>query len=236
MKYQKILAIVLILFSVLSLSACGATNNASNSSNPISTDASAEQGLNNILEDYNGNVSVDSENPSDSVTSIIRELNSSFQPDDYNIDVYNHNEEKVTIDYTRVIGAFVTNIGFTAIVNSGQLTSLYDHTKEISDEEIANLCALSDRLGVSFQPEAERTVPIQPVNGEERPSEPKELAEALQLALEQTQASPEKEAKQQRYYYYYDVESEKASILVYTEYYLDETEATSVDLYTYPLE
>lgn len=236
MKFKSIQSILLVLCVAIVLSACSSAKPSSSGGGEASAETAMYPDIDNMLDDYDGDVSISKEHAVADVAAIIRKLDKRFRLDDYYVDVYDHNDESSTIDFMRVIGAFEMDSGYMASILSGKLDILTDHTKEISKKEIKKLRTLSDRLGVSFQPEAERTVPIEPVNGEERPSEPKELAEALQLALEQTNASPGKEAKQQRYYYYYDLESKTASILVYTEYYLDETEATSVDVYTYPLE
>ncbi len=233
MKFKSIL---LVLCFAIVLSACSSAKPSSPGSGETSTETTMYPDIDNMLDDYDGDVSISKEHAVEDVAAIIRKLDKHFRLDDYNVDAYDHNEEMSTIDFIRVIGAFETDSGYMASILSGKLDILTDNTKEISKKEIKNLRTLSDRLGISFRPEAERTVPIEPINGEERPNEPKELAEALQLALEQTQASPEKEAKQQRYYYHYDVENKIPSILVYTDYYFDGTDATSVDMYTYPLE
>ena len=44
------------------------------------------------------------------------------------------------------------------------------------------------------------------------------------------------EVEKQRYHYYYDIEKDTASILVYTDYYYDDTDCLGVDFYQYNLD
>ena len=132
-----------------------------------------------------------------------------------------------------MIGAFVTDSAYVASIRpSRKLFGLGDFTKEIPEEEIDRLLALVDRLGISQMKEAEQTLSVQET---EQLKEPKELAEALRLALEQAAAIPTAEPTQQRYAYYYEVESRTASILVSTDYRYD-GETTAVDAYQYILD
>ena len=87
---------------------------------------------------------------------------------------------------------------------------------------------MGEQLGISPHVDAMKSL-----SSEEPPAA---LSEALRIARELTQSSPEKEVAQQRYSYYYDIEQDRASIVVYTEYYYDDTEAMGVDLYEYDLE
>ena len=187
----------------------------------------------NLLEDYSGDLTITWENAAEEVAAVIRETKEGFQLEDYQVNFYDHNEGFATIDYTRMVGAFETDSQIIATIISGKLRFLTDITKEPSEEEKNRLLALTERLGVSRQTEEERTVSVQ--NGE-RPTGPKELTEALRLALEQTSAIPRAKPIQQRYSYYYEAESRTASILVFTDYAFDDTGATDVDVYSYSLD
>ena len=189
--------------------------------------------FNNLLKQYNGDLSITWENASEEIAAIIRELKGDFQIEDYQVDFYDNGDGFATIDYTQMIGGFETDSIYVASIDDGKLIALTDQTKTVSEEERNRLLALTDRLGIARQTVAERTVPVR--DGE-RHTEPKELAEALRLALEQTRSAPAQEPYQQRYCYYYEAESKTASILVFTDYYFDDTDATGVDLYTYDLD
>ncbi|MBR4132786.1 MAG: hypothetical protein IKT99_07385 [Oscillospiraceae bacterium] len=192
-----------------------------------------DDAFNNLLKQYNGDLSITWENASEEIAAIIRELKGDFQIEDYQVDFYDNGDGFATIDYRQIIGGFETDSIYVASIDDGKLIALTDRTKTVSEEERNRLLALTDRLGIARQTVAERTVPVRDGEG---PAEPKELAEALRLALEQTQSVPEREAYQQRYCYYYEAESKTASILVFTDYYFDDTDATGVDLYTYDLD
>ena len=192
-----------------------------------------DDAFNNLLKQYNGDLSITWENASEEIAAIIRELKGDFQIEDYQVDFYDNGDGFATIDYTQIIGGFETDSIYVASIDDGKLIALTDQTKTVSEEERNRLLALTDRLGIARQTVAERTVPVRDGEG---PNEPKELAEALRLALEQTRSAPAQEPYQQRYCYYYEAESKTASILVFTDYYYDDTDSTGVDLYTYELD
>ena len=189
----------------------------------------------NLLEYYSGDVSVTKDDPMDKIAEIIQALDDGFQIGDYQANLYYHDYEKdfATADFTRMVGGIETNSQYSASIISGKIVCIMDNTKDISEKEMDRLNALVDRLGIARQTEEERTVPVQ--NGE-RPTGPKELTEALRLALEQTSAIPRAKPIQQRYSYYYEAESRTASILVFTDYAFDDTGATDVDVYSYSLD
>ena len=62
------------------------------------------------------------------------------------------------------------------------------------------------------------------------------LDRALQLAWEETQSSPHKEVTSQRYSFFYDIENDRASIQVYTNYCYGNTKTLGEDLYEYELD
>lgn len=193
------------------------------------------QAPNNLLESFEGNTTIDGEDISAEVAEIIQQFDNNFNINDYKVYVYKNSDEITTIDFIRVIGGFETSSGYTAKINGNHLTSLYNNSKNISEDNIASATRLSKRLGISLPSDSEEVIVAQNANAEQTQTEPKELTEALRLAFEQTQSSPQKEAAQQTYHYYYDVENETACILVYTDYYFDGTDAMGVDLYTYNL-
>lgn len=195
-----------------------------------SSTSEEEQAPEDVLASFRGNTNLKGEDISAEVAAIIQEIDNSFDIKDYKVAVHRSNDVMATIDYTRVIDGFETNSVYVAILYDNKLVSLYDHTKEISKSAKAGVCSLSKRLGISDQATTERGIMAQ-----KEAKESKELTEALRLALEETQSSPAKEAFQQRYCYYFDAENETASILVYTDYYFDGTDAKGVDLYVYDL-
>jgi hypothetical protein len=235
MTYRRAQVIIPILFFIIILIAFIVAINASFENNQNFQNVLEEQGINNILASYEGDVSMNGENDSEAVAAIIQEYDESFQIDDYNVTVYKHNDIMTTIVYQKVIGGFETDSEYIADINSGKLISLIDQTKELSEEEKNRLLDLGDRLGISSLTKAERTESVQKAEELEKPSDSKELTEALHLAQEQTQSSPTKELAQQRYRYYYEIEKKTANIIVYTEYYFDGTSATGVDTYYYNL-
>ena len=189
--------------------------------------------LKNLMEGYPGDPVISAENSVEEVAALLREFDETFRLDDYHVEKIDRNDGSTSIDFRRMIGAFVTDSAYVASIRpSRKLFGLGDFTKEIPEEEIDRLLALVDRLGISQMKEAEQTLSVQET---EQLKEPKELAEALRLALEQAAAIPTAEPTQQRYAYYYEVESRTASILVSTDYRYD-GETTAVDAYQYILD
>ena len=189
----------------------------------------------NMIEDYNGDVIIDRQNILEELAAFIKKSDNSFNIEDYRVYTHENGAERTTIDLIRVIGGFETNSEFTAILNGNKLVSLYDKSKELSKEESESIIKLSNRLGISRNCESEQSIAILHENTEKMQNAPKELVEALRVALEKTQASPQKEAVRQRYHYYYDMESKKTCILVYTEYLFDGTDTMGVDFHVYDL-
>ncbi len=200
--------------------------NKSKSTTSIQDISNIEDSPNNILQRYQGNVEIVGEDSTTEIAAIIQELDSTFVPEDYKVYIHKNNEITATIDYVRMIGDFETSTGYTAELRGNTVTAIYDHSEPVSENAENQLFALSAQLE-SNNSEVKR--------GGHTQKEPKEVTEALQLALEQTQKSSQKEASQQSYYYYYDVENERACILVYTTYYFDGTDTMGVDLYQYNL-
>ena len=189
----------------------------------------------NLLNDYPGDLSIRRENAVAEIEAIIQKIDQSFRLGDYYVDIWYHNEQMATAIFRRKCSGFVTEAGYQAGVMSGELSYLHERAGELSEEEKNRLAALSDRLGISNQTEAERTLSVQDAKSL---TEPKELAEALRLAREQVESSPDRAIEQQRYCYYYEVEKKAASILVSTDYIYtyDDSNPTGVDVYYYSLD
>lgn len=190
--------------------------------------AEQEPAPKNLMESYQGDTLIPGKNITAEIGEIIHAIDDSFNLNDYNVYVYDHGEGVFsTIEYIRVIGGFETNSGFVAIYEDNALKSLYDNTVEISEDTASRICAMGSLLDSASQTRS--------MQGIATPEASEELAEALQLARERTQASPKKEVAQQRYQYYYDLERDLPYILVYTDYYYDGTKTMGVDLYEYEI-
>ena len=190
----------------------------------------------NQLNSYRGDTIIKCQNDPYEVEAIIQEINSNFDIDDYNVYIHNNSNEITTIDFVRLIEGFETNSGFSAIINCNNLIGLYGSTGDFNEEEVARMKSLSEHLGIADQHESEKEVSTQIATSAKTDEYPEELKAALGLALEQTQSCPEKEVEKQRYHYYYDIEKDTASILVYTDYYYDDTDCLGVDFYQYNLD
>ena len=189
----------------------------------------------NILDYYCGDTTINNQNNPYEVATIIQKINLNFDISDYKVYIYNNSDEITTIDFVRLIGGFETNTGYTAVINCNKLIKLYDNTKEIKEESIVQIQNLSEQLGIDDQLGSKNEVSLLSPKTDNLNNDSEILNEALQIALENTQASPQKEAAQQRYHYYYDCNNDTASILIYTDYYYDGTDCMGVDFYQYNL-
>lgn len=182
----------------------------------------------NLLTSFAGNRQVLGEDVCAETASILREIDETFNPDDYAVHIYDHNDGSTTIVFVELVGGFETESEYRVGLEDNQLVSVRKNTREIPEAAKLRLCRMGEQLGISPHVDAMKSL-----SSEEPPAA---LSEALRIARELTQSSPEKEVAQQRYSYYYDIEQDRASIVVYTEYYYDDTEAMGVDLYEYDLE
>lgn len=190
------------------------------------TVSSAEHLPRDVLASYAGSTHIQGRDLTAEIAAILQDINSDFNLPDYTTHVYDHGSGLFTVDFVRTIQGFETNSVYSAFVEGNTVTALCDNTKAISTSEESCIKLIHDRLALT-----DGIMQAGPGDVQSR-----ELVEAMQLAMEQTQASPLKEVDGQRYYYYYDMEQKQAYILVYTDYYYDGTEAKGVDLYEYKLE
>ena len=185
----------------------------------------------NLLESYAGSCMLPGENFSVEVSNILSQIVEDYQPEDYKVYYHDHGLGLATIHYVRLVGGFETDSRYTACVSGNTLVRLYDQTKFISDEEERLLVAMRDQIGASDAVEQEENS-----TRSGQPQQSQELAEALQLAWRETQASAKKEPFRQRYYFHYDIDQDRPYIQIYTDYYYDGTQAIGVDSYEYELE
>ena len=178
------------------------------------------------------NVNIPREDVIGEIAEIIRNTNPEFKAENYNTYIIENGRRSV-IQFVRRIKGFETDSVYTAIVSDGKLTTLQNNTYEISEDTESRLCEISNRLGIVDAQAPESFIDV--VDGvivlPENVSE--ELAYALQLALEETQADAQKEATHVRYQYFYNAENGEACIMVLTTYCYDGTEAKGVDMFTY---
>lgn len=179
----------------------------------------------NLLSSYQGNVLIQQSDIAAETAAVIQTVEPCFHTEDYSVHIYEHGSESTTIDFVRVIGGFETVSGYTARVEGNRIVSIRDNTKALSKTAETRAIQISDRLGLSQQTEMRK----------ETPDQPEIVTNALRLAQEQTQSSPDKEMVGQRYCYYYDIDQDKPYILVYTDYLFDGTGTMGVDLYLYEL-
>lgn len=194
-------------------------------SNTISS-SSSEHLPQDVLAAYAGSTHIQGKDLATEIAAIIQDINSDFNLADYTPHVYDHGSGLFTVDFVRTIQGFETDSGYSAFVEGNTVTDLCDNTKAISTSEESRIKTIHDRLALTDQIMQTGHDAVQP----------REVLAAMQLAMEQTQASPLKEVNGQSYCYYYDVEQKQAYILVYTDYYYDGTEAKGEDLYEYKLE
>ena len=200
---------------------------------PVSTDANSietSERPEDLLESYAGSCMLPGENVSAEVSDILSQIVEDYQSEDYKIYYHDHGLGLATIHYVRLVGGFETGSRYTACVSGNTLVRLYDQTKFISDEEERLLIAMRDQIGVFDAVEQEENS-----TRSGQPQQSQELAEALQLAWNETQASTKKEPFRQRYYFHYDIDQDRPYIQVYTDYYYDGTQAIGVDSYEYGL-
>lgn len=223
-------------YSIYSRDTLGITDSlVLNLENPDLPQNSYGQNPNDILSKYGGTTTIANQDYAMEVANIISSIVDEFNIDEYNISVYENGDGKVTLEYRWVLEGFETNCGYIGIIISDKLVALYDNTKVLSKEGRANVAMVSEQFGACEDNSSEKNVRIR--NDILAPTRDKKgaLLVALQLALEQTQSSPDKEALSQTYHYYYDIDNETASILVYTTYYFDGTNSLGVDFYQYPI-
>lgn len=183
-----------------------------------------------LLDSYDGSRVIPGKDIAAEVSDIIRQIKDDYRDEDYRVYLHDHNLGLYQIHYVRVIGGFETDSRYAAGVKTNLVDRIYDQTKEISPEAEARLIALSSQLGITASTGSGK------LNGKsEWPQQPEQLAEALRLAWEETDASSLKEPSGQRYYFQYDIEQDKPYILIYTDYYYDGTQAIGVDSYEYEL-
>lgn len=194
-------------------------------SNTISS-SSSEHLPQDVLASYAGSTRIQGMDLTAELAEILQDINTDFNLTDYTTHVYDHGSGLFTVDFVRTIHGFETDSGYSAFVEGNTVTDLCDNTKAISTSEESRIKTIHDRLALTDQ--------IMQTGHDAM--QPREVLAAMQLAMEQTQASPLKEVNGQSYCYYYDVEQKQAYILVYTDYYYDGTEAKGEDLYEYKLE
>ncbi len=179
-----------------------------------------------VLASYAGSTRIQGSDLTAGIAAILQDINSDFNLANYTPHVYDHGSGLFTVDFVRTIHGFETDSGYSAFVEGNTVLTLCDNTKAISTSEESRIKAIHDRLAIADGIMQTGQDAVQP----------REVLAAMQLAMEQTQASPLKEVDGQSYCYYYDLEQKQAYILVYTDYYYDGTEAMGVDLYEYKLE
>ena len=208
----------------------------SNNNSLLSNDTTIEttRAETDIMEEKE-KISIMGKNVIDEVAAIIHDYDNHFEKEKYRINKHCSGDELITIDYMEEIEGFETNSGYIAIIKGNKLVSLFDYKKEIPDQARTRLCNLSNQLGITSRFDEENTKPTHIIKPDKEDYS-EELKQALQLALERTQSSPKKDAVKQRYHYYYDVEDNNASILVYTDYYYDNTNGMGVDFFQFNLE
>lgn len=189
---------------------------------------SVEDDSKNLLKSYSGSTQLQGADIVRNVLRILQDIDNSFNIGDYSVRVYEHGDAGITVDFVRIIGGFETDSGYVAKICNGTLVSIFDNTKDVSKEAESRIWDLGKQIGITAQQDSmQNTTAIE---------QTEELSEALQLALERTQSSPQKEAANQYYRFYYDSKQDYARIVVFTSYYLDGTNSMGVDMYEYSLE
>lgn len=197
------------------------------SSAALVEEAEAEQW--NLLRTYQGNTQLRGEDLAAETAVVLHDIDNSFDISDYHPYVYEHNDGSAVIVFVRVVGGFETDYEYRVGVEDNQLISVLDTTKDLSEETEAKIRKISDRLG------------FLPQNGAEDEAaateQPKALSNALRLAREQMQSSPNKLVGEQKYIYFYDVEEDRPCINVFTEYTTSNFPKTDgADVYIYYLD
>ena len=197
------------------------------SSNTAESSAVADAASWNLLETYQGCTQLQGEDLASETAAVLHDIDNSFDRTDYHPYVYEHNDGSATIVFIRVVGGFETDYEYRVGVEGNEMISVLDHTKELTTDKETHILEVSSQLGVFPQDNSER--------GLEVPDQADVLAEALRLAREQTQSSPNKLVGAQRYNYFYDVEQDRPFIMIFTDYTCEEPEMKGTDLYEYDL-
>ncbi len=183
----------------------------------------------NLLTTYQGNTQLRGEDLAAETAAVLREIDNSFDISDYHPYVYEHNDGSATIVFVRVVGGFETDYEYRIGLEGNEMISVLDTTKGLSEETEAKIRKISNRLGFLPQNGAEDEVAAA--------EQPKALSNALRLAREQMQSSPNKIVGEQKYIYFYDVEQDRPCINVFTEYTTSEFPKTGGgDVYIYYLD
>lgn len=197
------------------------------SSNTAESSAVADAASWNLLETYQGCTQLQGEDLASETAAVLHDIDNSFDRTDYHPYVYEHNDGSATIVFIRVVGGFETDYEYRVGVEGNEMISVLDHTKELTTDKETHILEVSSQLGVFPQDNSER--------GPEVPDQADVLAEALRLAREQSQSSPNKLVGAQRYNYFYDVEQDRPFIMIFTDYTCEEPEMQGTDLYEYDL-